>query len=39
MKKNLLKVLFAALSLFAVATAASACFWIGYQPNIPKKLR
>jgi cyclic lactone autoinducer peptide len=38
MKKHILSILFAVLSLFAVASAVSACGFFGYQPRVPKSL-
>ncbi|NLZ44990.1 MAG: cyclic lactone autoinducer peptide [Clostridia bacterium] len=39
MKKIIASLLCSLLTVFALATAASASIFIGYQPRLPKSLR
>lgn len=39
MKKLIAGLLCSLLTIFALATAVSASFFIGYQPRLPKSLR
>jgi cyclic lactone autoinducer peptide len=38
-KKYLLGFIIALLSIFAMVTAVSACFWGSFQPILPKSLK
>nr|WP_114296863.1 cyclic lactone autoinducer peptide [Anaerobacterium chartisolvens] len=37
--KKLLYVLAGLLSLFAMISSSAACWWMAYQPKVPKSLK